>query len=64
MQGVLEYFKHHYHNPPIYIHENGQKLIGRTSLNDTSRVKYLAGYIGSLLDALRNGSNTRGGYFT
>ncbi|KAK3021044.1 hypothetical protein RJ639_047291 [Escallonia herrerae] len=33
------------------------------TLNDTPRVEYLHGFIGSLLDAVRNGSNTRG-YFT
>ncbi|KAK6940987.1 Glycoside hydrolase family 1, partial [Dillenia turbinata] len=63
LQGVLEYFKSVYGNPPIYIHENGQKTDRTASLNDTSRVEYLRGYIGSMLDALRNGSNTRG-YFS
>ncbi|PIA61404.1 hypothetical protein AQUCO_00300735v1 [Aquilegia coerulea] len=62
MQGSLEYFKQNYGNPPIYIHENGQRTLRNTSMNDTSRVKYFEGYIGSLLDALRNGSDTRG-YF-
>ncbi|XP_048503843.1 putative beta-glucosidase 6 isoform X3 [Beta vulgaris subsp. vulgaris] len=33
-----------------------------TSINDLNRVEYLQGHVGSLLDALRNGSNT-GGYF-
>ncbi|GAY48810.1 hypothetical protein CUMW_114590 [Citrus unshiu] len=33
-----------------------------SSLEDISRVKYLHAYIGSVLDAVRNGSNTRG-YF-
>ncbi|KAF5179717.1 Beta-glucosidase [Thalictrum thalictroides] len=63
MQGMLEYFKQNYGNPPIYVHENGQRTPSNTSLNDISRVKYLHGYIGSLLEALRNGSNARG-YFT
>ncbi|RZC75617.1 hypothetical protein C5167_051095 [Papaver somniferum] len=66
LQGVLEYFKQDYGNPPIYIHENGQRLLAaprEKSLNDTSRVNYLKGYIGGVLDALRNGSNTKG-YFT
>ncbi|WCJ21336.1 beta glucosidase 11 [Euphorbia peplus] len=64
MQAALEYFKQEYGNPPIYVHENGQ-VSGRTSssLNDTSRVQYIEAYIGSVLDAIRNGSNTRG-YFT
>ncbi|KAL5701272.1 hypothetical protein ACHQM5_026626 [Ranunculus cassubicifolius] len=63
MKRSLEYFKHKYGNPPIYIHENGQKMPSNSSLNDTSRVEYLDAYIGSLLDAVRNGSNTWG-YFT
>ncbi|KAK6937380.1 Glycoside hydrolase family 1, partial [Dillenia turbinata] len=63
LQGVLEYFKEKYGNPPLYIHENGQRTESRTTtLNDTSRVLYIQGYIGSLLDAMRNGSNTKG-YF-
>ncbi|KAL9260136.1 Beta-glucosidase 11-like protein [Drosera capensis] len=66
MQQILEYFKQVYGNPPIYIHENGQRTdrSNRTaSLNDTTRVEYLQAFIGSLLDATRNGSNVRG-YFT
>ncbi|KAJ9187778.1 hypothetical protein P3X46_003198 [Hevea brasiliensis] len=63
MQASLEYFKQAYGNPPIYIHENGQRTRRTSSLEDTSRVKYMHGYIGSVLDAIRNGSNTRG-YFT
>ncbi|MCL7049667.1 hypothetical protein MKW94_022452 [Papaver nudicaule] len=66
LQGVLEYFKQAYGNPLIYIHENGQRLLAAPrdkSVNDTSRVNYLKGYIGGVLDALRNGSNTKG-YFT
>ncbi|KAH7517069.1 hypothetical protein FEM48_Zijuj09G0023100 [Ziziphus jujuba var. spinosa] len=34
-----------------------------SSLEDTPRVEYMKAYIGGLLNALRNGSNTRG-YFT
>ncbi|MCL7034701.1 hypothetical protein MKW94_003017 [Papaver nudicaule] len=34
-----------------------------TSMNDTWRVNYLKGYVGGLLDAVRNGYNTKG-YFT
>ncbi|GFZ13730.1 beta glucosidase 9 [Actinidia rufa] len=61
--GVLEYFKQCYGNPPIYIQENGQRTDRNAVLQDTGRVKYLHGYIGGLLDAVRNGSNARG-YFT
>ncbi|KAI3983586.1 hypothetical protein MKX01_000598 [Papaver californicum] len=66
LQEVLEYFKQVYGNPLMFIHENGQRLLTaprETSMNDTLRVNYLKGYIGGLLDALRNGSNTKG-YFT
>ncbi|KAG7994971.1 hypothetical protein I3843_01G085600 [Carya illinoinensis] len=62
LQGLLEYFKQVYGNPPIYIHENGQRTPRNSSLEDWHRVKYMKGYIGGLLDALRNGSNVRG-YF-
>jgi beta-glucosidase len=61
--GVLEYFKQFYGNPPIYIHENGLQTQRNSTLNDVPRVNYLCGFIGSLLDAVRNGSNARG-YFT
>ncbi|KAG5567727.1 hypothetical protein RHGRI_003052 [Rhododendron griersonianum] len=61
--GVLEYFKQVYGNPPIYIHENGQQTRRNSTLDDMPRVNYLCGFIGGLLDALRNGSNSRG-YFT
>ncbi|GMH20441.1 hypothetical protein Nepgr_022282 [Nepenthes gracilis] len=63
LQEVLEYFKQVYGNPPIYIQENGQRTDRNSSINDTSRVEYLQGFIGGLLDAIRNGSNARG-YFT
>ncbi|KAK7843767.1 beta-glucosidase 11 [Quercus suber] len=62
LQELLEYFKQAYGNPPIYIHENGQRTRRNSSLEDEPRVNYLHGHIGALLDALRNGSNTRG-YF-
>ncbi|KDP28153.1 hypothetical protein JCGZ_13924 [Jatropha curcas] len=63
LQAVLEYFKQFYGNPPVYIHENGQRNQRTSSLEDTSRVKYMQANIGSVLDCIRNGSNTRG-YFT
>ncbi|KAJ8749663.1 hypothetical protein K2173_026312 [Erythroxylum novogranatense] len=62
LQATLEYFKQTYDNPLIYIHENGQKTIRNSTLEDTSRVKYLHAYIGALADAIRNGSNVKG-YF-
>ncbi|XP_050203980.1 beta-glucosidase 11-like [Mercurialis annua] len=60
LQLVLEDFKQAYGNPPIYIHENGQMTPRNSSLEDISRVKCLHSNIGSLLDAVRNGSNARG----
>ncbi|KAL4395399.1 hypothetical protein AHAS_Ahas02G0248100 [Arachis hypogaea] len=58
----LNKFKLRYGNLPIFIYENGQRTPSNASLQDESRVKYLHGYIGATLDALRNGSNIRG-YF-
>ncbi|PIA61391.1 hypothetical protein AQUCO_00300732v1 [Aquilegia coerulea] len=60
---VLEHLKQVYHNPPIFIHENGQRTLHNASLYDTSRMNYLAGFIRSLLNAIRNGSDVRG-YFS
>ncbi|CAA2957619.1 beta-glucosidase 10-like isoform X2 [Olea europaea var. sylvestris] len=62
LYGVLEYLKQVYGNQPVYIHENGQMTRRNGTLNDTPRVEYFQAYIGSLLDALRNGSNVKG-YF-
>ncbi|KAF5464680.1 hypothetical protein F2P56_014741 [Juglans regia] len=62
LQELLEYIKRVYGNPPVYIHENGERMIRNLTMEDWPRVEYLHAYIGSLLDALRNGSNTKG-YF-
>ncbi|KAI3732463.1 hypothetical protein L1987_63668 [Smallanthus sonchifolius] len=62
LQKLLDYLKEKYGNPPIYIHENGQVQPRNGTLIDTPRVEYLHAYMGALLDALRNGSNTMG-YF-
>ncbi|KAJ7950624.1 Beta-glucosidase [Quillaja saponaria] len=62
LQGLLEYLKKKYDNPPLFIHENGQRTRRNSSLIDWPRVKFLHGYIGATLDVLRNGSNVRG-YF-
>ncbi|KAL3359388.1 hypothetical protein AABB24_016113 [Solanum stoloniferum] len=59
---ILEYLKQAYGNIPIYIHENGQMTRRNATLNDTRRVEYLQAYIGTVLDAMRNGSNVKG-YF-
>ncbi|KAK7846771.1 beta-glucosidase 11 [Quercus suber] len=62
LQAVLEFFKQVYGNPPVYIYENGQRMQRNSTLDDIARVNFMHAYIGSVLDALRNGSNTRG-YF-
>ncbi|XP_057422758.1 hydroxyisourate hydrolase-like isoform X2 [Lotus japonicus] len=56
----LNKFKVLYGNPPLFVYENGQRTASNSSLHDLSRVKYLHGYIGATLDALRNGSNIKG----
>ncbi|XP_056689295.1 beta-glucosidase 11-like [Spinacia oleracea] len=62
LERVLEYFKDVYQNPLIFIHENGQVAKHSTATNDQFRVEYIQSHIGSLLNAVRNGSDTRG-YF-
>ncbi|KFK35447.1 hypothetical protein AALP_AA5G285400 [Arabis alpina] len=59
---VLEYVKESYNNPPIYVLENGKPMKHDSMLQDTPRVEYIQGYIGSVLNAIKNGSDTRG-YF-
>ncbi|XP_050371137.1 beta-glucosidase 11-like [Argentina anserina] len=62
MEELLEYIKQNYGNPPLYIHENGQRTRRNSSLEDWSRIEYMHGHIHSLLNVIRNGSNARG-YF-
>ncbi|KAK1294049.1 Beta-glucosidase 22 [Acorus calamus] len=58
---MLEYLKDFYNNPPVYVQENGRGTpYNDTNLNDTERVDFLRGYIGAILEAIRNGSNCRG----
>ncbi|CAH2052590.1 unnamed protein product [Thlaspi arvense] len=75
LEGVLEYIKQNYGNPPN-ICVNTQSLLfelnvntksGRptnhhSSLHDVRRVEYLHYYIAAMLNPVRNGSDTRG-YF-
>ncbi|KAL3718510.1 hypothetical protein ACJRO7_003610 [Eucalyptus globulus] len=63
LQGVLELFKQNYGNPPIFIHENGQRMQRNTTLEDWPRIHCLQEHISVLLDTVRNGSNVKG-YFT
>ncbi|ESQ37106.1 hypothetical protein EUTSA_v10002493mg [Eutrema salsugineum] len=62
LEGVLEYIKQNYGNPPVYILENGRPTNHHSSLNDVGRVEYLHAYIAAVLNSVRNGSQTRG-YF-
>ncbi|XP_019082835.1 PREDICTED: beta-glucosidase 10-like isoform X2 [Camelina sativa] len=62
LQGVLEDLKQSYNNPPIYILENGKPMKHDSMLQDTPRVEYIQAYIGVVLNAVKNGSDTRG-YF-
>ncbi|KAM0954378.1 putative beta-glucosidase [Dioscorea sansibarensis] len=62
LRKILQYFKQNYKNPPIYVQENGYGLGLKDTMNDTGRISYLNGYIGSTLEAIRNGANVRG-YF-
>ncbi|KAK2457195.1 beta glucosidase [Trifolium repens] len=62
LEQELNIFKLFYGNPPIFILENGQRTACNSSLLDLSRVNYFHGYIGAVLDALRNGTNVKG-YF-
>jgi beta-glucosidase len=62
LKSVLEYIRKGYGNPPVYIYENGLPTLRNSSLDDSSRIEYLQAHIGGVLEALRNGSNTRG-YF-
>ncbi|KAK3163550.1 hypothetical protein QOZ80_1AG0005140 [Eleusine coracana subsp. coracana] len=62
LQVVLEYFKQSYGNPPIYIHENGYPMSQDVVFDDGPRVEFLSEHLKSLLDSVRNGSNTKG-YF-
>ncbi|CAA7030502.1 unnamed protein product [Microthlaspi erraticum] len=62
LESVLEYLKHNYNNPPIYILENGNAMKHGSTMEDSESVDYIKGYIGAVLNAIKNGSDTRG-YF-
>ncbi|KAL0918570.1 hypothetical protein M5K25_010585 [Dendrobium thyrsiflorum] len=62
LQNMLEYLKDKFANPAVYIEENGYGLGVIKTLHDTDRIEYLRDYIGSILNAMRNGANVRG-YF-
>uniref|UniRef100_J3L561 4-hydroxy-7-methoxy-3-oxo-3,4-dihydro-2H-1,4-benzoxazin-2-yl glucosidebeta-D-glucosidase n=1 Tax=Oryza brachyantha TaxID=4533 RepID=J3L561_ORYBR len=60
LQLLLQYLKETYADLPIY--GMSRKGSSNDSLDDTDRVDYMKGYIGAILDAIRNGVNVRG-YF-
>ncbi|KAJ4906516.1 Beta-glucosidase 8 [Raphanus sativus] len=62
LEGVLEYIKQNYGNPPVYILENGRPTNHHSPLNDVERIEYLHAYIAAVLNSVRNGSETKG-YF-
>uniref|UniRef100_A0A1J3GFR6 beta-glucosidase n=1 Tax=Noccaea caerulescens TaxID=107243 RepID=A0A1J3GFR6_NOCCA len=61
-ESFLEYMKQSYNNPPIYVLENGYPMKHNSTLQDSERVEYIEAYIGAMLNAIKNGSDTRG-YF-
>jgi len=66
LKDVINYIKHRYNNPPIYITEtgyadfdNGTTPIER-ALNDSGRVKYHFRHLSYLIQAIREGADVRG----
>ncbi|KAH0470759.1 hypothetical protein IEQ34_000482 [Dendrobium chrysotoxum] len=59
---LLNYLKDTYKNPPIFVHENGYGLGVVDTMNDVGRIAFLRGFIGSVLDSIRDGIDVRG-YF-
>ncbi|KAK8928627.1 Beta-glucosidase 22 [Platanthera zijinensis] len=62
LRKILNYLKNTYNDPPIYIHENGYGLGVVDTMNDVARISFLGGFIGSILDSIRDGADVRG-YF-
>eukprot|EP00249_Psilotum_nudum_P005873 c19294_g1_i3 orf=2-292(-) len=65
---ILNWVAHRYHNPAIYVTENGlddENLATKSLeefLNDTERIKFYQDHLSSVIDAIREGTNVRG-YF-
>lgn len=68
LRKVLNYIAKRYHNPTIYVTENGMDdEDSKTAtldevLNDSKRVGYFKGYLAAVAQAIRDGTNIRG-YF-
>jgi len=66
LREVINYTKHRYSNPPIYITETGYADFdnGTTpleeALQDSGRVEYHSKHLSSLLEAIREGADVRG----
>jgi len=66
LREVINYTKHRYNNPPIYITETGYADFdnGTTpleeALQDSGRVEYHSKHLSSLLEAIREGADVRG----
>ncbi|CAL9048642.1 unnamed protein product [Musa banksii] len=65
---VLNYIAIHYHDPPIYVTENGmdqeetETAILEEVLDDKLRVEYFKSYLAAVAQAIRDGADVRG-YF-
>eukprot|EP00253_Pinus_taeda_P035631 PITA_35631 len=66
LRDVINYIKHRYNNPPIYITEtgyadfdNGTTPLQR-ALNDSGRLKYHSEHLSHLLQSIKEGADVRG----
>ncbi|KAI3940727.1 hypothetical protein MKW98_030046 [Papaver atlanticum] len=68
IRSLLNYVAHKYHNPKIYVTENGMddeedpKALLHEMLDDTKRVGYFKGYLAAVAQAIKDGVDVRG-YF-
>eukprot|EP00253_Pinus_taeda_P032356 PITA_32356 len=66
IRDLINYTKHRYNNPPIYITETGYADFDngttplKKALQDSKRVKYHYQHLSNLLEAIREGADVRG----
>eukprot|EP00253_Pinus_taeda_P029354 PITA_29354 len=66
IKDVINYTKHRYNNPPIYITETGYADFDngttplKKALQDSKRVKYHYQHLSKILEAVRDGADVRG----